>query len=156
MRLLAIFLLVIFFLSCSDRRKVSDCQRFKKGNYFFLSGPKRVKISIARDSTQQTQYNPITDTITGYNMKWTSECEYEVFQTYTTKKHITDASQMRAFMDLENVVLVKFRIIESANDYYVFQSWKEGSSTLYSDTLWIDNRIGGFRFMHEIYNVKAQ
>jgi len=43
----------------------------------FLFRAQGIKIDTARDFTQQTQYNPITGTLTGYNIKWTSECEYE-------------------------------------------------------------------------------
>ena len=135
---------------------MTDCQRFKKGKYFFYSRTLGVRIDIDRDSTHQTQYNPLTDTLTGYNIKWTGDCEYEVFKTYTTKKHITDASEMRAFMDLGNVVLTKFKIIESAKDYYIFESWKEGSNLISKDTLWLQKSIGGVKSMGDIFKTESE
>jgi len=44
---------------------------------------------------------------------------------------------MRAVLDLNNIVTVKFRITDTSNDYYVFESWKEGTDLVYKDTLWI-------------------
>ena len=136
MRLIVIFSLLFIFFSCSER-KVSGCAKFLTGSYYFFKKPERTRIVIERDSSNQTEYNPITDTITGYQIKWTSKCEYEVFNTYRTKKTPHDTSEMKAFIDLDKITTVKYRIIEASSDFYICESWEEGRSFIYIDTIWV-------------------
>ena len=44
---------------------------------------------------------------------------------------------MRAIIELDNVVTFKFKIVETSNDYYVFESNPKGSSFILKDTVWV-------------------
>jgi hypothetical protein len=137
MKLLLFLFTSVCFSFCNDKRQLPDCSKFRTGKFHFISKPDGVRIEVVRFDSVQTQYNPVTDTITGYQLAWTSACEYEVFKTYRTKKNITDPAQMRAIIELNNVVTFKFKIVEAHNDYYVFESSPKGSSFIYKDTVWV-------------------
>ena len=145
MRILTVLALTYLIFSCSGKKYPSDCARFKYGKYYFHLKGQGTRVELTRDTTFQEEYNPITDTITTYSLKWKSECEYEVFKLDARKKNIVvtskdivdTSSQSKTFLEIVDVVVVKFRIIATSDNYYVFKTWKQGSHFTYNDTMWV-------------------
>jgi hypothetical protein len=137
MRLLLFLFMLFTFSFCTEKKKQSNCSRFKTGNFSIYLNPEGIRYEIVRTSTTQTEYNTTTDTIVGFNVKWTGPCEYEVQKMYKRKKTVIDSAQGERITEFRNAIPLKVKITASATDYYLFESWKEGNDFVYKDTMWV-------------------
>jgi hypothetical protein len=138
----------LFFSFCSGKDEKADCKALRTGSFMLKLKPEGTQYYISRTDSYQTEFNPATDKIIGFKIKWTDDCEYELVKTYKRKASIVDSSQVQRIIEFKNETALKVRVLEAKGKYYVFESMKEGIDFIYTDTLW---RIGGFKSMAEIF-----
>jgi hypothetical protein len=128
--------ILIFLFSCSSKKKI-DCARFKTGKFLLKSSQNNAQFIVTRDSAIQTELDMRSDTLTGEKIIWVGDCEYELVDYYKIP-HYSDTTikDLRAEVNMNIIKALRVRIVETGDDYYVFESWKEGIDFKYRDTLW--------------------
>jgi len=133
---------VLLAVSCSTKSKKINCDRFHAGNFRLTIEQEGVTFDIKRTESSQMEYDRNTDTITGYKIKWTDECEYELVKTYKRKMAIEDSSQPVKIFEFRNSEPLKVKIITTGDTYYVFEAWKESVDFVFKDTIWLEKIAG--------------
>lgn len=128
---------MIPFASCSEHRLSPDCSRFKTGRFLIRMQPEGNVFEINRYDNTQTEYDRADDSITGYKIRWTGTCEYELEKTNKRKKTISDSSRLQRIIEYVRATPLKVKIVTTGDDYCVFESRKEGIDFVYKDTMWI-------------------
>lgn len=65
-------------------------------------------------------------------IRWTGECDYELRLLETTFDFPDSMQEIRESLP------VKTKILSSAEDYYIFQTTRDNSDLVLTDTLWIE------------------
>lgn len=141
-------------ISCSTKKKSNDCSKLKSGNFFVLLKPDNIRFEIQRTESRQTEYNPVTDSVTGYIVKWTSPCSYELAMVNRWKKPIADSIRKEQVTIFSQPAPLKVNILEVTDKYYTFKSKKDDDDFVYKDTMWIIGLIGGFKSIGDVFPQK--
>jgi hypothetical protein len=151
MRILALLFFAGILSGCSGNKKNTDCARFRNGNFIHTisSG---VVYEIERTEIWQAEYNPATDTLVVYDIKWTGDCTYEVLKKIKGKKSELDTMATRSIKRLNDTLPLKVRITGVAEEYYTFESSKDGIDFVYKDTMWVNKKVGGFKSMGDTFH----
>jgi len=136
MKYLFFIILLAGYSFCTGKNPSLACKEFRNGHFIVTLKPEGTRYEVVRTDKYQTEYNPDTDTIVGCKVEWTGDCEYEVTRMNKRKRTITDSSAVQKIFEYRNVAPLKVRIIATHNNYYVFESWKEGINFIYKDTMW--------------------
>lgn len=137
MRLIILLFVLIVLVSCTHNRKSLGCSRFRNGRFLINQRLTETTYEIDRKEARQTEHNRATDSITGYDVKWTSACEYELLRTYKTKKTTTDSNQVQHIVEYRDEAPLKVKITATGDDFYVFESRIENFGVVYRDTMWV-------------------
>ena len=131
--LVRILVLCIFLLSCKSNPKRLDCVRFKTGSFDLRlkSNTGTISFTIFRNNTIQTEINDRTSDTTKYRIIWRDDC------TYLLKFLRTTESLSDSLLRLKKSMTITTSFVETANDYYLFQSKSDKSDYLYEDTIWV-------------------
>jgi hypothetical protein len=137
MRIAAIFLLSVLLLTnCKTAPKKLDCADYKTGKFLINYKEGQTTFDIDRLAESQTEYDRKTDTLSSYQVKWTSDCEYELRRTYKMKKTVPDSAR-RPFFEPATSPPYKVRIITGSKDFYVYEIQTAGVNIVHTDTAWI-------------------
>lgn len=112
MRILLVFLISLFFISCYEQER--NCEDFRTGRFEFeaLSGTEVFKTTIIRnDSLEIDFFQGKSDTS---SIRWINDCEYVI-----KKLHPKNQAEKKA-------ILIK--ILSTSKDEYSFQFSEVGSS----------------------------
>jgi hypothetical protein len=138
MRFTVIVFLSFLFIKCNTAPKagVNNCTDFKTGKFIINFKQGQTTFDIERHKESQTEYDRKTDTLASYQVKWTSDCEYELRRTYKMKKTVVDSTRKPLF-DNGATPPFKVRIITSAKNFYVYEIQTAGAPIVYTDTAWV-------------------
>ena len=130
-------MLVICQYSCNSEKVKVSCSKYKNGNFSYRfksqQGPISVKI-IRNDSLQTEITNNTTDTNI-LKVKWIDSCTYELKYLKVISKETDSLTS-----SIKKTIIIKTSIIEGTNDYYLFESSNNKTSSILKDTIWIDNQ----------------
>ena len=133
MRLIYSFISVVIILtsSCKTDKENNTCTRFRTGNFYYKMKPEGYRVVVNRRDSVQTEHNKHTDMISGYNIKWISACEYEMTILYKGKKGSTTPRRF------ENTLPLRTKLVDSGEDYYIFESYRDSVYFKFTDTMWV-------------------
>lgn len=117
-----------FLVSCNSLQNELDCSRFKTGKFKYVAHGSGNAYIIERDDSTQVETNLISGSVFALRVKWITPCDYEL--TLSRKGSPTDT-----LFILPTSTIVKTKIIETGNDYYVFSSQAVGMDKVLTDTL---------------------
>jgi hypothetical protein len=137
MRIFFVLLLSLFLYNCKSAKKENLCKNYRDGKYIIHFKTGGTEFEIERKDSMQAEYNIKTDTIAGYDVRWTDSCEYVLTRTYRKKKTVSDTSGKQTLFETGKPLRYKVRIITGNNDYYIYEIQTIGLPALYSDTAWI-------------------
>ncbi len=121
------------WLSCSSPIKKNDCSKFKTGTFFFRfkSENKLVRYSLSRNNTTQTEINEATGATSKYKIIWIDSCNYKL--KFLRGSEVFSANELQ----LKKIMTITTAILQTTNDYYVFQSKSDKSDYVLQDTMWL-------------------
>jgi hypothetical protein len=127
------FLLALGFLlfaSGSTIDKEAACSKYKNGTFiYYLKGtPKNIQFTIKREDSIQTETNLATGDYTKLQVKWISECVYEL---KFLESNLQYSDSVKKSLVLRNEILL------AAEDYYVFKSQAKNHDFTLVDTAWV-------------------
>jgi len=129
--------IILFFLySCNYTVKEKTCGQFKKGNFVFhfRGQDYQTDFLIDRADSLQIEVDKKSGKTSKLAIKWTGECNYEMKLLETTFDFPDSIQQLRKSKPL------KTQILNWTKDYYVFQSKRDNSNFILTDTLWVVNK----------------
>lgn len=130
--LLLSFLLFVLF----GFIKPADCEKYRYGKFYIYNKANRQRINIERRDSLQIETNDLNGSITVLKVSWTSPCDYELLFNYMTPKEITKDTIRPRIIESLGVIPLYIKILSGTDDYYVFESRKEGFQSL-RDTVWL-------------------
>ncbi|MBK8951702.1 MAG: hypothetical protein IPM85_04640 [Chitinophagaceae bacterium] len=83
--LFSIVLLLSFHL-CFSQANVPDCNIFRKGTFSYRDSINNTIRTFVRKNKTQTEKDPVNKKVIKYKIKWLTECEYKLTQTWTNDK----------------------------------------------------------------------
>lgn len=153
MRITSFLLIMLFSCKSKTAEKPLDCTRFKKGQFVLNDKLNRTRYIVTRNLTAQTEVNENTDTVTSYKIKWINDCHYELRKISVMKRSANDSGSVIP-VESPDIMPLLVEIVATGINYCVFKAWKKDHPYVYSDTMWIAGRIGGFKPMGGIYSVE--
>jgi hypothetical protein len=126
--------IVLSLLACGFSEKDSNCDRFKQGNfrYRFRGQNYQTDFLIHRNDSVQTEVDSKSGKTSKLSVKWTGECKYELRLLETTFDFPDSVQGIR------KILPTKTEILSSTKDYYIFQTTRENSDFVMTDTLWVE------------------
>jgi hypothetical protein len=127
MRTVFYSILIISFISCS-RSNRDACIEFRKGHFIFRPKNTRLEYEFDRNDSFQIETIKETGKRSKWKIDWGSDCEYKL--TYVDQEKNKGDTTHLTFKTLY------FRIVHTADKYYVF-SWKNPETKqVFVDTIW--------------------
>ncbi len=122
----------ILLLSCNTHPKKLDCTKFKTGRFVLRlkSNNKIFAFTLLRHNSVQTEINELTGDTTKYKIIWIDDCNYELKFLKTTE-NLPDSS-----LRLKKSMTITTSILETKDNYYLFQSKSDKSNYTFEDTIW--------------------
>ncbi|MDQ3046421.1 MAG: hypothetical protein M3R27_02655 [Bacteroidota bacterium] len=94
------------------------CGKFREGEFSYKEAPFS-NIKITRTKTEQTEHETKTGLKVRYDIKWTSDCEYELIQTWSNDSAFS----------LNNGSMIKTKIKNIEGDMYDYDASSAGMNT---------------------------
>lgn len=134
LRIVIFSCVALSFLACSSSDKNSSCERFRQGKfrYHFRWQNEQTDFLIQRNDSVQTEMDLKSGETSKLAIRWTGECDYELRLLETTFDFPDSMQEIRESLP------VKTKILSSAEDYYIFQTTRDNSDLVLTDTLWIE------------------
>jgi hypothetical protein len=120
MKYYLIIIISLFLFSCQE-----DCENLKIGT-FNLIGKNGTIFTIVREKNIQTEYSNNSKIIIQYDINWTSNCTYEIFN----RKLISETDYNTKHSDT-----LKFEIIKIEGNKHIVQSKFKDIEEVYENTL---------------------
>ncbi len=124
-------LFTFIMLSCSSKHTQTNCKNFKQGHFKLFSEIDNSVSLIDRNDSMQTETNPATGHFVKAAIKWTNDCEYELFYFQQSNN---SADTISPFLQTRPL---KTKIIKATKDYYVFTATMADTGVILTDTLFI-------------------
>jgi hypothetical protein len=131
-----IFSLVIIGLSCSQKNNAPRCENFKLGFFYYYSRITKKRFFIERHDNTQTEQEEGSDTIKHYRLKWTGDCEYNLWETDPLKLAESLSQDEKEFRRYVHITPLETKITATGKNYYLFHSRMEGIKFEFGDTIW--------------------
>ena len=126
--------IVLSLLACGFSEKDSSCDRFKQGDFRYRLREQNYHTDflIHRNDSIQTEVDSKSGKTSKLSIKWTGECKYELRLLETTFDFPDSVQRIRKTFP------AKTEILGLTKDYYIFQTTRDNSDFVLTDTLWID------------------
>ena len=124
-------ILAVFCYRAFPTHIKKNCSRFKTGEFTLKSHLNGSYSLIDRNDSIQIETSMKSGAKVTARIKWTTECDYELQylnQTRIANDTITQILQVRP---------VKFKILKTGKDYYVFEGRIDSVDFVYSDTMFL-------------------
>jgi hypothetical protein len=115
-----IIIIFLFLISCQK-----DCENLKIGT-FTLNGENGTIFTIVRENNIQTEYSNNSEIAIQYDINWTSNCSYEIFN----RKVIGEIDS-----NIEHSDTLKFEIIKIEGNKHCVKSKFKDIEEIYENTL---------------------
>lgn len=134
LRVIVFSCITFFLIACGFSEKGSSCDRFKQGNfrYRFRGQNYQTDFLIHRNDSVQTEVDSKSGKASKLSIKWTGECKYELRLLETTFDFPDSVQRIRKMLPTQT------EILSSTKDYYIFQTTRDNSDFVLTDTLWIE------------------
>ena len=133
--IIIILLFSLIYISCGPKNLAKDFTKFKTGSFlYYYKGEQRkddITFSINRNDSIQTETNSKSGKTSTYKIKWTDSSKYELYFLKSTD-NLSDSIIKR-----KQAYPLKTLILDTADNYCIFESKKDDSEFKLSDTLWI-------------------
>lgn len=113
-------IITLFLISCQE-----NCENLKTGT-FILNGKNGTIFTIVRENNIQTEYSNNSKIIIQYDINWTSNCSYEIFN----RKVISETDY-----DINHSDTLKFEIIKIEGNKHCVKTKFEDIEEVYENTL---------------------
>ena len=70
MKRLLLYFMLLNLPFCADKKETVACEKFRNGNFILTLKPEGPRYEIERRDSIQTEYNPATDTLVVFRIKW--------------------------------------------------------------------------------------
>lgn len=131
MKHLFIFISVLFIMACANKNYTKRCEDLKKGKFGFLGNGTERRYTIERNDSTQIETDETIGSVTEFNIKWPSPCEYQL----TFKRHIKTGSDTSLVNRIYHPV--RTTILKIGTDHYIFKSKIDGFDVELIDTMGI-------------------
>ena len=118
------------FISCKTRDSLDDCSKFHKGLFYIKSDKDSSYTLLERNDSIQTVSNTKLSLKQSGKVVWRNSCEYEFYNL--TQIEDTVVLQLQPS-------IIRTRIIESGNNYYIFEAKMQGIDKITRDTAWVND-----------------
>lgn len=132
------FLSVLLCLSAC-RQKI-DCARYRTGTFFMRGKLSMHDYTIVRTETTQIETDHHSGKSLRFDVKWLAPCVYELTLADDQELDSLPASDYK--LDSLRHVTSRVRIMQTGENYYIFEIDKEGLSFPMWDTIWLKNKQG--------------